>query len=520
MGNTYAKSYHTFLFPFLFNADGLTSRKVFLSRLRKEWVPDYLDSHATAEGSAYNAYHYFNQAAREAIYTTAYTDNAVVWNYRFDLERYVEKADGTWMTSEKDNTNPAVLTIKKTHRNDKGVPTGEFLKSLHVDGLRLKLFNSGIGLLMIELENYDETTTEKDVILINEFGRRVFMPFVEKYEGEDAYHCPLCADEVELSFKGQRIPEASGSISGVKLTQFTQTPLSPILSFLLSNEAYTVSTVKGDGNTTFIDPIVDDRMFTACIFVDEALPKAVSEWDAENKCYAFQEAAHKELSKDNIARRLYEMLFVDGDGLSCYDRRMLSEKLDKHIFSRWLEMGTVTGITDYSMITVTSFAPATVGPFLTEYVEMIALVLAQRASLLAFERAISQLVCQNSTTPVDVLHKRYLSFQSDLLLQEVTAQQQGIELYTMLRENLFVVDQQAQTNERVEALHSNETSENERKENLILFGLAALGLFETMDIIFSVVLVEQKWIGILSAIPIVAVIFVLYYRKYFFKKKQ
>ena len=136
------------------------------------------------------------------------------------------------------------------------------------------------------------------------------------------------------------------------------------------------------------------------------------------------------------------------------------------------------------MITATTVLeePAyTATPFLTEYIEMIFLAIAQRASLLVFERLISD-SAQGKQKIIDVQQK-YIQFQSQLLLQEITPEQQGIELYDELLESLFIEKESAQIENQIAALFDRKNYENDKNESWILFILAILGVAEAVEII-------------------------------------
>jgi hypothetical protein len=189
---------------------------------------------------------------------------------------------------------------------------------------------------------------------------------------------------------------------------------------------------------------------------------------------------------ENTARMLYEFLFVDGQSISCRSRTMLHDMLKEHIYHRWLEYskeyGTITGVTEYSMVMVTS-DPISQSAFLFEYIEMVILVLAQRASLLAFERRISD--CARGKGKVDQIQKDYVLFQSRLLLREVTPQQQGIELYDMLLKNLFIDKECKDVESQISALFTLQNETHSQWDNHLLFGLALVAVIDAVGFFFT-----------------------------------
>lgn len=141
--NTY--SYHTFMFPFIWedecNAlDFLTLSKSF--RQSGVWVYDNLiddqvldtpDRIRTSceKRQLYSEYQYFYPAVRAAMYGF---DSNIVENFSYRLgESY--NCDG----------KKASIVIEKEENTYR----------LHLNGIRLKLFNTGVGILIFEMENRD-----------------------------------------------------------------------------------------------------------------------------------------------------------------------------------------------------------------------------------------------------------------------------------------------------------------------------------------------------------------------------
>ena len=165
-------SYHTFLFPFSFDKSNNNPRKrfeeLFLAPLTdkksdgwmpvidpREWVASLGSDINDSEKKLYGEYHYFNAAARELIIASAHKNDSTVWNYRY------------WFADQKktDNTNPIEYSIIRSERK----------YDLKVNGIKLKLFSTGVGILIFELENYSYPDPD-DVRRINEYGRRIYIP--------------------------------------------------------------------------------------------------------------------------------------------------------------------------------------------------------------------------------------------------------------------------------------------------------------------------------------------------------
>ena len=466
-------SYHTFVFPFLWDDSATVTRARFEKKLIKgtHWKKDILNPDSIPIPGTYAQQQYFNHAGKNTMFTYEDDPSAAVHNYRYDLGMLV--GDKDWFASAKGSDNKFRLVLEKESIS--------FKASLCVNGLRLKLFNTGVGLLVYELENY-ELSGEKQVRLINEFGRRLFMP----YSAGGA--CKECADRVSLCVGG--MPLLTSVISGGKLPAIDTVPLPETVLFFLRSEKHAATTrPKHERNELFIEPIIDDRMFTLCYYVDKDFVADMSQWDGEKGCYAYLSQAKTQPAccREGLAQRLYMFMFIDSDTFTCPSRQVLAELLEKSIYTRWLEntmdvegkpqcAGTITGITACSMVCVSTGTFVADTAFLIEYVEMALLVLAQRASLLNFEKQISE--SAKGKASIGKVQKSHVLFHGQMLLREVTPQQQGIELYDMLQEKLMIRQEAEEIAAQLDAMFSLEQNRQESNESMLLNILAALSVFE------------------------------------------
>ena len=153
----------------------------------------------------------------------------------------------------------------------------------------------------------------------------------------------------------------------------------------------------------------------------------------------------------------YKYVFVDGSTKTCQNEIMQEQLLQKHTYDRWVGYNTLYGITRYSFVLLSlplkelksqevnaAFIPSHLQ---TIYFRMVLLVLAQRAMVLDFSKKISdiQFSIENGDKKIQnealMLYKSYRDFINKIFHREVTAQEQGIELYDMLQEHLRVEKQ-------------------------------------------------------------------------------
>ena len=168
-------SWHTFIFPFAWITDGDYYTK-FVRYFEKNSYWDSTNIEDSNELSAYarsdiwgedglklyQEYQYFTPYARKAIYGL---DEKIVRNYSF------------WSTRIHNNARYCI-------RKD------ELDYELDLNMVRLKIFNTGVALLIFECENTKYRNIE-DVKNINDYGRRITLPFINS-------DFSIAADSIEV----------------------------------------------------------------------------------------------------------------------------------------------------------------------------------------------------------------------------------------------------------------------------------------------------------------------------------
>lgn len=497
-------SYHTFMFPFIWDQDGQIDRVYFETIFEKNslwekiyWFEvDQFDDENQFNWSNqelisaedyrinYNKYQYFHPSVLDAVYGLRKKDisntnkkdadnNAVVHNY---------------------SLNPKMLRNLATYTIQKDAHT--FV--LKMNGIHLKVFNTGVAVMIFEMENYDYRSIEQ-VKLINEYGRRIAAPFLP-----DESNFYLCADCITVKI-GERVVQTDFRKTLRSLHSKEEIKKNIQLTYVASfikdlivlreNEdkktRYVITSNNhkgkkknqtGDVIEFCIQPIVDDRMFVCCLVRDDAFVKKIrdgqplkaeKEPDQEQSKLLFQiyqeirQKGYAYQQDSKIADALYAVLFIDSADSSCQDDQMTKKLLEKHIYARWIKWGTIHGVTHHSMICLTgedSIVDASViNPFLTQYVQMAILVLVQRASIISFDQKSADLtrgiekrgktIKREKILDFLNLQEAYVSFQNQLLFFEVTAQEQGIEIYDMLSESLYVEKEKERLDQELQNLY-------------------------------------------------------------------
>lgn len=481
MNNQQVYSYHTFLYPFLWDNGGAVTIDVFRKMLREGWEPNDMiqdgklisvenpkawlkDSARTEEQRLdYQAFQYFNASARKALFGA---DGDIVHNFTYCPAEIHEKAK---------------YRIYAYHRY---WPERTAPYELNVNDIRLKLFNTGVGILAFELEypmpEGGCKAARQDVRAINEFGRRIYPEFLPKCEkGFGDFSDNLCGPKIELQIGGMCLTETIRERAEAHLGVSENIPAQSYLRDPLQKNNFIRRLLFREDSDAQIIPAVDDRMFVCCCIADPdytehfMYPPIPEEADAptdETEKAAWEEAEKKRKRREKNLRmqehqwnfltdwetgdELYALTNIDLMDGSCQNRAMLNHYFEEQLYLRWAEMGycTIHSVTNHSIMCLTGnpiFVQDTViNPFLILYVQMAILVLAQRASLISFDAKITNCVSAAQSDKTEIggqmlrelidLSEAFAVFQGEILIQEVTSQIQGIEVYEKLQKMLFV----------------------------------------------------------------------------------
>lgn len=114
-----------------------------------------------------------------------------------------------------------------------------------------------------------------------------------------------------------------------------------------------------------------------------------------------------------------------------------------------------------------------ISPFLTEYIQIAILALAQRSAilLLSTEAAVvangfsdDEYITQKQIGDIEALQAKYVKAQNQILLSEVTVQDQGVEIYEMFRKQLYIQQNKQELDQQMNNLRNVAYISNERLE--------------------------------------------------------
>ncbi|MCL3780855.1 hypothetical protein EMN47_10730 [Prolixibacteraceae bacterium JC049] len=477
-------SKHIFLFPFRWDAtnrkgealDNLRINercniKAFDDLLDKQkWIREtgndgkrkgyYID-----EFRNYNEYVYFYDFVRDALYDEECNNEGIVQHYTYNVGNNatykIDVKQEDWITKE------------------------EHFESYLLDltGIFLHLFNNGVGVLSYHLKNsrYKE---DSEILRINDFGRRIYPQFLSNVSSRatDKVKYAFLANQITLSFDDCFDDFTWYNLNEDDKKGMNRLARQPIKlpDFILKllnkkgNEKIKCSSKDLEAGDVCIRPLIDDRMFTICWYGNN---------ETINKLKAYPKQKSK-IEKDyafHSSEFWYKYVFVDGGWATCQNRNMLRCENIKHTYERFTDDGTLWGVSRYSLMALTDleyFGRELISTHATTiYYQMVVLCLMQRASVLKYSNEIARISrdVKNKHFEIEEINESYLKFMNKMYFREITAQDQGIELYDMLQKNMRIEREVKDLNREIDEIYQfaslvNAKNENEKITNLTILG--------------------------------------------------
>ena len=448
-----AKSNHIFAWPFEFKAGDQTVEQFAAPFEKKGWIRKEMDVAKPAQEGRLNTdifmlNQYLSISAKN-IFMHEDEHICTVFEYPF-------QEGETWQY------------LIQAH------DSADFEYRLAVASVELHVYRHGVGILFLHTVNYDYPGIE-DIKKINDYGRRIAIPFLP--DGPGGFM--LCADRLGIEGKGwqcvtdfRRI--ACDCLSGQAVSGEGLWEPAGFLHVILNCRAG--KNLAADGQVLMkpkrelsgrgmrmaedipdIQSTSDDRMELLCLIRDDTLSDRAAQTDwkqpANDKDEAFQ-------------KLLYSIVYADPADVTCQNAEMRSELLEKAVYARWSDYGTLYGITNFSMICLTGETPdieaGVLRPFIVEYVYLLSLVLAQRIGITAYSEQAGKIVkgvdkkgtikTRQAKTLIN-LQEKYITFKNQILILEASCQEQGIDIYHLLQRQMMVQEEQEVLDEQLESLY-------------------------------------------------------------------
>lgn len=408
MGTHEVISQHIFLFPFTIEKDLDLKSK---TQNSERWQ---YTSPAITEDVQYNERVYFYEYVHEALYNHPGKDkNETSWHYDYKnacCGKYIINIGGE-----------------------------EFF--LCIENISLHIFDTGIAILEFNLANRQHPQFS-DILKINDFGRRIYPQFLPLEKAKKAF-LPC---SVTIQFSDQK--SFCKTWDKFDKSKYHENLVPDYITELL------------DIKSSDIKPVLDDRMFTVCWYGNNEMAERI-----HNK--------NRLSGSTDTLNDWYRFVFVDGGLKTCQCNKMTKDLIRETTNTRWVGYDTLYGISRYSFVCLTSdlktlrdnnvdYIPIHIK---TMYKQMAILALAQRASVMRFSRGVTDLSNDFDPANISKLYKNYIGFINKIYFREVTAQEQGIDLYDLLLKNMRTHEQVRGLDEEIEELNTYATIESQKHQS-------------------------------------------------------
>ena len=451
-------SYHNFMFPFRFDfiKKGIVDRheyyknhsfddrvKIDLSFYNMLKKDNWEYSKFNIEEN-YNEFAYFHDFVKDSLYNIneCFKEGATSWFFNKNFKKaYFEFS----IKKDEDDKNKDVKTYKF-----------KFL----INSISLRIFDTGIGILSFDFDN-NEYSQKEEILKINEFGRRIYPQFLDNKKSTTAVKGAFLADSICISIDNEKFEEDFNKLDLNKIK------IGDHILSLLGKHTFTQN--LNDKNKYLIQHIIDDRMFVVSWYNNEEI---VNEWKNTQKDM-LESSCHKYEENDFW----YQYVFIDGKDKTVQNPTMQKDLIKKATYDRWVGNGTLFGITRYSFVCLSDdsyFSKEILRLHMKSmYFQMFTIILTLRATILRFSDEITAIsdIDENDKKleeRVRNLYKNYLRFKNKIYFRELTAQDQGIELYEKALEITKIEKEINDLANEINALHTyvNIITEKETNEKM------------------------------------------------------
>ncbi len=459
-----SKSHHIFAFPFKWDIktggksieqldfSERTSLEKFDNLLTKSgsvWKEDFFEINSPLD---YNEYIYFYDFAREALFADS-KNSKTLRQYKYIIES---------------NTIP-LYRIKTVDTKEKCVTY-----ELEIEKILLTVYFTGVGILSFHMANHRYTELN-DILRINEFGRHIYPQFLNKHdEFPELTRCTkeaFLADSLEIVFdKKKKFESDFKCFDTIDSAKKNKNTLSNTIMGVLGNSFHT-DELKKEKEGIRISPILDDRLFVFCWIADKAFCKELANYKKKKEEYNY-----------TYDDDWYKLVFIDKSSPSCNSIPMKKKLLTEHTYDRWIgtEWSSLFGITRYSFILLNDSEKTFFKDhFKTMYFRMVLLSLVQRASILRFSSEATYIAnmeeSENTSDKLRKLQKKYLQFINKIYFREITAIEQGIELYEKIIKAMNIERDVKALDQEIEELHNYVSLQEENRRNDLLQKITIIG---------------------------------------------
>jgi len=461
-------SCHVFIFPFRWELNDPGDEKLPLQEIATHLNKSPWERHRFQLDTPpdYNIYSYFYDFARKGLLDCAKNEkHEILHHYRYRLPERKKKVEKKKEENnkEKDKQDKVQLEPGPRYR----IATGQKTYELDIEKIELEFYATGVGFLVFFLEN-NLYHAFHDILKINEFGRRIYPQFLGTPKPDEientfttATKNAFLASGIALELEeGKRFEDDFSFFDNMDNVKGNPNHLPEFIHGLLGKQTF--STREGEGKVE-IRPVVDDRMFVLCWYGNEVLAAQTTGFRNGDQSFAYE-----------YCDDWYKFLYIDVGDATCQSPSMMRRLLRSSTYDRWAGNKTLYGCSRYSFNVLSqNSADWLCNHLKTMYYQMVKLTLLQRASILRFSDEASKIADEikhydkkkAGDCKLKILHQDYLWFVNRLYFREVTAQEQGIELYNLMQEKMEISRDIKDLDREIDDLYQFEGLEADRESN-------------------------------------------------------
>lgn len=409
-------SYHIFYFPFKWDLPGkdnlLFSEQVDLNRIKI---------------NAYSQWERCQLSSDKEIFHDIESKECVEAQELFAEQQYYFDFVHPVLYDMKDEKHNLIHHYERKEFKDKDhgieyhIECKNKMYVLAIDAIDLNIYSTGVGVLSFYMaNNREDQSDEASVLDINQFGRRIMPPHFGEFNKDKRSMIARSISITGLTHADQNRYfdsfdyDINHSTNGLGVKSIWTPTL--LISSLIEDLSIDLHTV----------PVIDDRMFVNCTYINKEL------------CEEVKTSTSKFIKSDFW----YKYLFVDKeDDLSCQNSDMRDKLIEESNYLRWSGYGSIYGISRYSFVVLVN-ADFIVDHMRTIYSRMYELAIVQRASILRFSGEVTKVSSLKGASNkviahrINSLYKEYIRFINQIYFRSITSQDQGIEIYRIMMDQL------------------------------------------------------------------------------------
>lgn len=413
-------------------------------------------------------------------FKTDTAENYNAWTYFYSFVRKAIFPDATYRSYKQytyalgQNATYQITIVKKAWPDFDKINFEQTL-TLELKSVTLNVYDLGVGVLSFSLEN-DSYGEPEDILKINDFGRRLYPQYIGPGFNLQYPKNSFLASSIQLINEDKSL-----NIQSDFIQDYARSPsyLPPHILQLLDSGLKTDSTFFTEKIPVAkagirIKPVLDDRMFVLCWYGRSQLAQELTTLTG----------TQYDLTKEKDF--WYRYVFVDTD-LTCPDPLLKDTLLKQTTYTRWAPEKTLFGVSRYTFVILTDagdFAANVLSVHLTDIYARLALVeLVQRSALLRFSGEVSFVsrLLKNTadlsftSNQVQELNSSYIQFDNRFFFKEVTAQEQGIELYDMLHARMRLSETASDVKREISELNNYVQAASSETQRVSLERISLLG---------------------------------------------